>query len=127
MGAVLSHPKSGFSVSVPHLALPVKFLAQPDGSVAADTVEQDSHEEIHHCVEAIVRYERGQRPEQPEFGIISPVFQSGPIKTEPIREAVQAWEPRANIVIRSEISSKDELLQHLTIELADDPSGGINA
>ena len=125
--AVLSHVGSGLVVSVPHLALPFRFVTRYDGTVSSDYVEQDSHEEIMHCVEAIIRYERGQRPEQPDFGIVPPLFQSGLIRTEPIREAIQEWEPRADVDIKSEISSQDELLQHLTVEIADDTSGGINA
>lgn len=81
-------------VDIPHLALPVRFVGG-----AAVTVEQDSTDEIAQCVETILRYRPGQRPELPDFGVADPTFQMAPIDLDRARAAVLEWEPRARTII----------------------------
>ena len=68
----------------------------------ARTVDQDSKDEIAQCVYAILATEPGTRTELPEFGFASQLFRQGGVDLEELRQAVEEWEPRAQILTESE-------------------------
>lgn len=76
---------------IPHLSLPIRY----ENSVFV-TNEQDTDAEAADCVKVILRFERGTRPEAPEFGINDPTFQTQPIDVDDIAEAIGFYEPRVN-------------------------------
>lgn len=75
---------------IPHFPVPFKFGVY---------TEQDSDQEIEDCVETIIRFPIGQRPEEPEFGIPDQTFAVPAPNVDKIQAAVSRWEPRANPVI----------------------------
>lgn len=95
------------SVSVPHLAFPLRLSG---GRLA--TVEQDSMDEIEQCVEIVLRTERGTRLGQIEFGIEDPTF-GDTLDLSDMVNAVGTWEPRAITAISDEIDPEDEMLRYV--------------
>ena len=85
--------------SRPHLAFPVTLSA--GGRLLAN--EQDSDAEVADCIAAILSWPLGTRRGMPEFGVPTPLFDSGGPNLDEIREAVQGSEPRA-------VSVRDEVL-----------------
>jgi len=67
------------------------------------TNEQDSDEEAKTCVWAIISTQKGSRPEQPEFGINDPTFDTMPIDISDIMESIARWEPR----VETDVSTQD--------------------
>lgn len=113
----------GFSTNVPHFALPFSIAANPDGTYSARTVDQESQEEVHNCVEAVIRYEKGYRPEKPEFGITDHTFSMGELQTLDIVDDVRDQEPRAQISIRSQIDTIDQFISYMTVSVGDNTGG----
>jgi phage baseplate assembly protein W len=71
------------------------------------TVEQDTGDDIVNCCAAVLSYPLGSRPERPDFGMPEQAFHDqGPNVIE-IRQALQAWEPRAHTTV--EVSDADLL------------------
>jgi phage baseplate assembly protein W len=79
----------------PHFAVPFRF----GNSGHAECVEQDSHDDVYQCVQAIVRTVRGQRLELPDFGINDTVMQEGGPDVSDISGAIEQYEDRASYVI----------------------------
>lgn len=82
---------------LPHFAYPFSFAAQPDGTVAARVVEQDTVEDLQACVARIVGTPVGSRDEVPGFGVTQLAFQQGDIAQGPLRSQLEQWEPRADL------------------------------
>jgi len=82
----------------PHLAIPIRM---ENGQFV--TNEQDSDEEAKTCVWAIISTQKGSRPEQPEFGINDPTFDTMPIDISDIMESIARWEPR----VETDVSTQD--------------------
>ena len=78
----------------PHLAIPLRV---ENNQFAIN--EQDSEQEAKACVWVIVSTEKDSRPEQPEFGINDPTFETMPININGILEAIARWEPRVETEI----------------------------
>ena len=78
----------------PHFDLP--FRLGPSGFV---TVEQDSEADIFNCAVAGVSYIKGQRHDEPTFGITDPTFDQIPVSTDRILGEVQQHEPRVSILM----------------------------
>ncbi len=87
------------------LKVPFRFI-----SGRADTVEQDSTEEISQCVSAILSTEVGSRHEKFNFGIPDLTFTTD-IDDSVIYEAIRFWEPRA------EFHLSDEEIEDLTYRI----------
>lgn len=68
----------------------------------ARTVEQDSKDEIAQCLFAIFATQPGDRTELPEFGLASQLFRMGGVDLDELREAVEEWEPRADVLTETE-------------------------
>lgn len=85
-----------------HLTFPLRFTA-----TGFSTVEQDTADDITMCCAAVLSYPLGSRPEMPDFGVAEQAFRDrGPDVIE-IRQALQAWEPRAHTTV--ELSDADLL------------------
>ena len=84
---------------IPHLAMPLRFV---NGQWAV--VEQDTEDEVAQCVRNILAFERGYRVEDPDFGIRDPTFQTMPIDTDDISQALDEYEERAQVAIFQELS-----------------------
>jgi hypothetical protein len=98
---------------VPHFAFPFRFGRPP-----AVVTEQDSIEEIAGCVLAILLCPLGFRSELPAFGIADPTFRT-PVDLDPIRNAVDVWEPRAGIVLDAMgADDYDELVTRLLMQVS---------
>ena len=95
----------------PHFALPFRWAPQPDGTLAAAAVEQDSREDIEACFEAILRCPLGFRDELPAFGIAPPVFEQGGPDIERIRGEAEEWEARAGLLLDLGPEALDPLIR----------------
>lgn len=82
------------SVSVPHLALPLRYL---NGSALVN--EQDQPDDIADCVYAICKTNPGDRIEMPDFGLLDPAFGQEPLPASAIQSQIEHWEPRARTLI----------------------------
>lgn len=116
-------------VITPHFSLPFRFVTAAAGKSVA-VQEQDSYEEIRDCVSAIVRYEKGQRPEDPDFGIVPQVF-AVHVDTASIVASVQEIEPRVQLLANDSIDPSDEGIARIVLSVLDDANvnverGGAN-
>lgn len=84
---------------IPHLAFPIRFTG---GAYATDL--QGSNSEVTTAVRNICAFERGTRIERPDFGITDPTLEVMPIDIEDIAQAIRDWEPRAHVIIESDIN-----------------------
>lgn len=107
---------------IPHFALPFRFVTLA-GGIQVAVNDQDTEEEIHDCVEAIIRYEAGQRPEAPDFGIDAQVFHV-PVDPQPILEQIRDNEPRVDALVSSEPDLIDNLITHVVVSIAKSPDVG---
>lgn len=76
------------AVETPHFNLPFSL----DGH---NQVEQDSPDDVAHCVAAILLYRVDYLMALPEFGITDPVFRQGGPNIDEIAAAIAEFEPRA--------------------------------
>ena len=96
---------------LPHFDLPFRFDASPQAAV----VEQDSVEEIAECALAVLLCPLGYRVELPEFGLADPTFSSPEVDVEAVREAVETWEPRAQLLVGAERDAIDQLVERVQV------------
>jgi phage baseplate assembly protein W len=78
-------------------------------------VEQDSIEEIAVCVLAILLCPLGFRDELPEFGLEDLAFSTPEVDLEQIRQAVETWEPRGELLLSQRRDLLDELLTRVQL------------
>jgi phage baseplate assembly protein W len=100
-------------MAVPHFAIPFQVV---NGSAA--TVEQDSLDDIAQCVQVLVTTTVGERVEAPFYGVPNPMFSEindGAPGTW--LAAIRKWEPRASAVISDQVSSTDELMRQLSVNV----------
>jgi hypothetical protein len=99
---------------IPHFDIPFRI----NGARGAVVNEQDSDEEILKCVEAVIRYEMGQREEKPEFGIPDLTFSEPEPDVTIIKDAITTWEPRANFHAHDPLRDKlDVLVTTIRVEV----------
>jgi hypothetical protein len=104
----------GPTVTVPQFSMPFRFV---DGK--AVVVEQDSIEEIRDCVANVCRYQPGDRPARPAFGIPDQAFaQNGP-DVGLLTASVTLWEPRAVLAAQLEGSDLEELVASVVVNVTD--------
>lgn len=97
---------------IPHLAIPLRVA---DGAWAV--VEQDTEDEVAQCVRNICAFERGYRVEDPDFGISDPSFQTMPIDTDDIGQALEDYEERAEVDIYQEIAADGRVTIQLEVRV----------
>jgi hypothetical protein len=101
---------------IPHFAIPFHFHEHGDG-LRAHEVEQGSGEEIQACVETLVRYTKGTRPEYPDFGVTDYTFDEQPIPVDDLKAEIIEQEPRAEIEILTNPSTYDELIAEVRLDM----------
>ena len=91
--------------AIPHLAVPFRVQG---GKVI--TVEQGSAEEIEQCVEACLKTPLGSRIDAPGYGVPDGTFrtQGASLGPEPYLAAIEAAEPRADLVGDARLSEMVE-------------------
>lgn len=82
------------SVSIPHLALPLRYV---NGSALVN--EQDSPDDIADCVYAICKTNPGDRVELPDFGLLDMAFGQEPLSASAAQTQIEQWEPRALVLL----------------------------
>lgn len=102
------------SIDLPHFDLPFRFT----GAGPAAVVEQDTDEDVHNCVQAIVRTPIGWRPYVPKFGIDDPTFEVQPVNIRHIEEQILESEPRARTLVSQDIDRFDQLVSNVLIEVS---------
>jgi hypothetical protein len=105
--------------NISHLAMPLQVI---NGRWV--TVEQDTDEEVAHCVRNICAFERGFRIEDPNFGIADPTFNTMPINTADIANALEEYEDRAQVDIYQEFTpgGRVNVRLEVTIPTSEDAS-----
>lgn len=98
---------------IPHFSLPFRFVSTPSGMRAAET-EQDSDAEVQDCIESIIRYERGQRPDAPDFGINPQVFTLD-VDSAIIHDQIIENEPRADVLVEDLLDLVDMMIRRVTV------------
>lgn len=114
-------------VTVPHFSLPFRFVLQGSPTPTVAVTEQDSPDEIKDCVEAILRYEIGSRPEKPDFGITDPTFSSPGVNTNRIHAEVDRSEPRVALKVTDHIDDLDSLIHTVRVNIETNTRGGSGA
>lgn len=96
----------------PHFAMPFRI----DPVRGAVINEQDSEEEMLDCVEVILRFDTGHRPEKPEFGIPDQTF-APEVDNFLIQQAIIEWEPRIEMIVGETMLDKlDSLISKIRVE-----------
>lgn len=109
-------------IQTPHFSLPFRFH---NGRVVVN--EQDEYDEIADCVQAIVRYSRGQRAEFPDFGVTQQEF-AIEIDRDKLIDQVQEHEPRIQLIVEpAEIDQIDEMIQTVILGIVvNNPATGLD-
>ena len=94
--------------TIPHFDIPFRFVNR-----AAAITEQDSEHEIDNCVETIVRYQHGDRPENADFGIPDLTFSLPGLEADIVRGAIRTYEPRADVDVDD--PKIEELVQTIAV------------
>lgn len=100
----------------PHFTLPFRLVPHGTGLQAA-VVEQDSEDDVMSCVEAVVRYDAGQRIEKPSFGKPDPTFDEPKVDENELMGAILRWEPRAGILIQQSPDRVDTLIARVQVSV----------
>jgi len=103
---------------VPHFSLPFRFTNAVRGGPAAAVNEQDSLDEIADCVFAVLVCPAGFRVELPAFGLTDPTFAVPAPDLDEIRDTVEAWEPRAALVLDTYPDLLDVLIAHVEVDVS---------
>jgi phage baseplate assembly protein W len=97
---------------IPHFALPFRI----DGVRGAVVHEQDSEEEIMDCIETILRFDTGHRPERPEFGIPDQTFAMPEPDVTLVEAALVEWEPRIEMDVSPPVLDRlDQLITKIRV------------
>lgn len=107
----------GLVVDIPHFKFPFTF----DSAGHARVVEQDSDDDVVQCVEVLLSTPVGSRAELPEYGVEDPTFTTT-LDLPGIVQAIDDWEPRAQVDMSSSINDRDELLREIQTNVA---NGGV--
>lgn len=106
-------------VTIPHFSLPFRFAGAT--AKAAVVVEQDSSAEIADCVRAVLLTLKGQRIENPAYGISDPTFQRGDQVAAELLDEITPWEPRADLTL---LTQDPEIQAALDMTITSAPVGG---
>ena len=83
----------------------------------AATNEQDSADEIFDCCRVIASYRKGDRIEDPEFGLRDQTFTTK-FDVNQLKTDLGSSEPRATAVIAAEPDRFDELIERVTARIS---------
>lgn len=79
-------------ISTPQFDVP--FRLGPDGQPVY--VEQDSLNGVASSVETLLRTPLGLLEEEPDYGIMDPIFEEGPVDVDELQAAISQWEDRVD-------------------------------
>lgn len=114
MATSSASPQSLSVMTAPHFSIPFRIDPSTNECICN---EQDSEAEILDCIEVILRYQIGKRPEKPEFGIPDQTFSEPVPDVGEISEALAEWEPRIDMVINpAQIDKLDPLISKIKVE-----------
>lgn len=136
---------------IPHFSIPFRFMDtrvsfpvkgpnQPPGGTSdppsrdilfikrAAVEEQDETQEIFNCIEVILRYPKGFREDDPEFGTPDQLFKMGGPNRQDILSAIEKNEDRMRASVEIDDQSLDALISYVSIELAEkgDTGGAVS-
>jgi hypothetical protein len=112
MSDVFTDPTSDQpGVSIPKLAFPFR-MSRIGNRFGAAQVDQDTNEEIAASVFVVLATERGDREDDPEYGLDDPTFIG--VDLEELREVVADGEPRAELLSDEELNG---LVQEVTVRV----------
>lgn len=100
------------ATAIPHFSLPFRIVGG-----AFVVVEQDSSAEIADCIAVACLTLKGERIEEPTYGITDPTFTRGEVAAGLLKE-IQPWEPRANLHI-----SEPVIATAIELTIASTPGG----
>lgn len=110
---------AGVRAIVPHLKVPIRIT-----SAGADTVEQDSLEDIAQCTQMVCRTPQGARYDLPDFGVPDQLFTESGVDEVELEEAILEWEPRATLIIEEHPDLFDELIRNVQIRVRGEEDSG---
>jgi hypothetical protein len=97
----------------PQFALPFRILGG-----TAQVNEQGSADDIAACVEAILRYPMGYRPEAPEFGRPRGLaFNKGDLELAQLAAQLARLEPRAAYLLEEEPEALEAAVRRVAVRL----------
>jgi phage baseplate assembly protein W len=116
---------------VPHFSLPFRFIdkqASPGTVKAVAVEEQDDVEEVLHCVETILRYPRGFRIDDPDFGTPDQLFTLGGANADEIKAAIANSEPRVEALVEVDNQTLEDLISNVLVTLREkgDEGAGVH-
>lgn len=88
----------------PHFAFPFS-LASGGGQLAV--AEQDSDREIEDCVEVLLTTVRGERIDEPDYGIEDPTFLENGADLDAYASAIERWERRLPYDVERAVPMRD--------------------
>jgi phage baseplate assembly protein W len=92
----------------PHFKVPFNFGGLNGGAFVND---QDSFEDLHDCMLAIVAFPVGSRQELPEFGSPDMSFNRDPgVVPTQLKTAISQWEPRPNATVDGQQIITDDMI-----------------
>lgn len=99
--------------AIPHLSLPLRIEA--NGYAVA---QQETLDEVVVAVASICAFPIGSRIEAPEFGVPEYELSQRPLPTQAIEDAIETWEPRANVeVSEADYDPGDPLASRLVVRV----------
>lgn len=96
---------------VPHFALPFRIVG-----TSAVVNEQGSDAEISDSVAGVALYTRGERLEQPRFGITDQTFREGGADPTQLLAELREWEPRATLEAVADATALRDMRSSITID-----------
>lgn len=98
---------------VPHLSLPLHVVGD-----RLATVDQDTVEELANNVMVITSFSRGERIEDPQFGILPMPFDNRPLSVTDLETTIATYEPRASVNVRqADYDPTDPTAARVSIEV----------
>lgn len=99
--------------SIPHLKFPFRFGL----GGAADTVEQDTTEELEQGVKVLMLTELGERLEVPDFGVADLTFRTE-LDVASIVAAAREWDERVEVDLAEDTDPINSMIRHLAVQVA---------
>ena len=100
--------------AIPHLAMPIAIVV---GRYVSN--QQGTSDEVAACVAVICSFTRGDREDDPDFGVLDPSFDQQPLDVADLQATCETYEPRAVVrVEESPYMPTDPLASRVTIAVS---------
>lgn len=97
---------------LPHLGWPYRLGA---------VVEQDSPQELLASAAVIACTPRGQRDDNPAFGVTTPLFEQRPVDTRRLAAEISRSDPRLNPSVEEAAGLRDAMTAQLRVDIEGQP------